>query len=75
MSSRGGEGMMGGSGRGEERRVRAEEGLRANENFFIVRMFLKLPLSRPSRLQIPGGPKMARFALRRWAIDGQFALM
>ena len=30
---------------------------------------------RPSHLQKPGGPKVVRAALRRRAIDGQFAVM
>ena len=29
---------------------------------------------RPSHLKIPGGPKLARAALSRWAIDGPCAL-
>ena len=34
-----------------------------------------LPIHRPSHLKIPGGPKMARAALSRRAIDGSCAIM
>ena len=32
-------------------------------------------IDRPSHLQMPGGPKMARAALSRRAIDGTFAVV
>ena len=35
---------------------------------------LRIDIDRPFHLKIPGGPKMARAALRRMAIDGPFAV-
>src|SRR6218665_2099907 len=44
-----------------------------NANIFLE--LTKPLIDRPSHLQIPGGPKMARAALRRRAIFRSFAIM